>query len=43
MGETPTNPMLNIIDINKLSSISKENGLILVVDNTFATPCCKNP
>ena len=34
-AETPTNPMLNIIDINKLSSISKENGLILVVDNTF--------
>ena len=35
MAETPTNPMLNIIDINKLSNISKENDLILVVDNTF--------
>ena len=42
-AETPTNPMLNIIDINKLSSISKENGLILVVDNTFATPYLQKP
>lgn len=42
-AETPTNPMLNIIDINKLSSISKENELILVVDNTFATPYLQKP
>ena len=42
-AETPTNPMLNIIDINKLSSISKEKGLILVVDNTFATPYLQKP
>ena len=36
--ETPTNPMLNIIDIEELSKISKSNNLLLVVDNTFATP-----
>ncbi len=41
--ETPTNPMLNIIDIKKLSRISKSKNLILVVDNTFATPCLQRP
>ena len=41
--ETPTNPMLNIIDIKKLSKISKSNNLILVVDNTFATPYLQRP
>ena len=42
-AETPTNPMLNIIDIQALSNISKENNLILVVDNTFATPYLQTP
>jgi len=41
--ETPTNPMLHIIDIKKLSEISKSNNLILVVDNTFATPYLQRP
>ena len=41
--ETPTNPMLHIIDIKKLSKISKSNNLILVVDNTFATPYLQRP
>ncbi|MBT5749584.1 MAG: cystathionine gamma-synthase [Flavobacteriales bacterium] len=41
--ETPTNPMLNIIDIKKLSRISKSKNLILVVDNTFATPYLQRP
>jgi len=41
--ETPTNPMLNIIDIKKLASISKSNDLIFVVDNTFATPFLQKP
>ena len=36
--ETPSNPMLNITDIEELSKISKSNNLLLVVDNTFATP-----
>ena len=42
-AETPTNPMLNIIDIKKLSRISNSKNLILVVDNTFATPYLQRP
>ena len=42
-AETPTNPMLNIIDIEKLGVISKNNNLLLVVDNTFATPFLQKP
>ena len=41
--ETPTNPMLNIIDIKALGEISKKNNLLLVVDNTFATPFLQTP
>ena len=42
-AETPTNPMLNIIDIAGLSKLSKSNDLLLVVDNTFATPYLQRP
>ena len=42
-AETPTNPMLNIIDIKKLGLISKKNNLLFVVDNTFATPFLQKP
>jgi len=42
-AETPTNPMLNIADIKGLSLISKKKDLILVVDNTFATPYLQRP
>tara|TARA_B100001996_G_scaffold327886_1_gene274917 strand:- start:922 stop:2073 length:1152 start_codon:yes stop_codon:yes gene_type:complete len=41
--ETPTNPMMNIIDINKLSTIAKNHGIILAVDNTFASPYIQQP
>ena len=41
--ETPTNPMMNIVDINGLSRISKKFNLILAVDNTFATPFLQQP
>jgi cystathionine beta-lyase len=41
--ETPTNPMLNIIDIEAISSIAKAHNAILSVDNTFATPYLQNP
>ncbi len=41
--ETPTNPMMNIIDIKGIAQISKEAGAILCVDNTFATPYLQNP
>tara|TARA_B100000989_G_scaffold135952_1_gene101026 strand:- start:1048 stop:2187 length:1140 start_codon:yes stop_codon:yes gene_type:complete len=42
-AETPTNPMINIFDIEALSKISKSNNLLFVVDNTFASPYLQNP
>ncbi|NQW37288.1 MAG: cystathionine gamma-synthase [Flavobacteriales bacterium] len=42
-AETPTNPMLNIIDIKALSAISKKHNILFGVDNTFATPYLQNP
>ena len=42
-AETPTNPMMNIIDIERLSSIAKRYEVMLGVDNTFATPYLQNP
>ena len=41
--ETPTNPMMNIIDIEAVSNIAKSNNAMLAVDNTFATPYLQNP
>lgn len=41
--ETPTNPMMNVTDIRKLSEIAKENGLLLIIDNTFLSPYFQNP
>ncbi len=41
--ETPTNPMMNIIDIAAASSIAKKNNILLAVDNTFATPYLQTP
>lgn len=41
--ETPTNPMLNIIDIKAISKISKQNNILFAVDNTFATPYLQRP
>lgn len=42
-AETPTNPLLNIVDIEALSNIAKAHQLLLVVDNTFASPYLQNP
>ena len=42
-AETPTNPMLNIIDIAALSTIAKKHNILLAVDNTFATPYLQRP
>ena len=42
-AETPTNPTMQIADIVALSSISKKHKLILVADNTFASPYLQNP
>jgi cystathionine gamma-lyase len=41
--ETPTNPMLILTDLVEVAKISKENNLISVVDNTFASPYFQNP
>ena len=41
--ETPTNPMLNIIDIEAVSKVAKKNNIALAVDNTFATPYLQQP
>ena len=41
--ETPTNPMMHVTDIEKLASVTKERGILLVVDNTFMSPYFQNP
>ena len=41
--ETPTNPMMNIIDVEDTAKLAKESGVMLAVDNTFATPYLQNP
>ena len=41
--ETPTNPLLQIADIELYASLAKKHGLISVVDNTFASPYLQNP
>jgi cystathionine beta-lyase len=41
--ETPTNPMMNIIDIEAVAVLAKQCGAILCVDNTFATPYLQTP
>ena len=41
--ETPTNPMMNVIDIEAMAGVAKETGAMLVVDNTFATPALQQP
>src|SRR6056297_2810051 len=41
--ETPTNPLLRVVDINALSALAKENDILTVVDNTFASPYLQRP
>ena len=41
--ETPTNPMINIIDIRVAAKIAKKHAILLAVDNTFATPYLQQP
>jgi cystathionine gamma-lyase len=41
--ETPTNPLLKIVDIAAISDIARRHGLLLVVDNTFASPILQRP
>lgn len=41
--ETPTNPLLKLVDIEDVSKLAKKKGIISVVDNTFASPYFQNP
>jgi cystathionine beta-lyase/cystathionine gamma-synthase len=41
--ETPTNPLMNVIDIETVSAIASRNKILLCVDNTFASPYLQNP
>jgi cystathionine beta-lyase len=41
--ETPTNPMMNVVDIATVSQLAKKNNLRLAVDNTFASPYLQQP
>lgn len=41
--ESPTNPLLNIIDIKEVSRLAKRSNVLVAVDNTFATPYLQNP
>lgn len=41
--ETPSNPLLKVTDIKKVVAIAKQHRLLVVVDNTFATPICQQP
>ena len=41
--ETPTNPLLSLVDIAAVAAVAREHGAILVVDNTFATPYLQRP
>ena len=41
--ETPTNPLLKIVDIAAISAIAKQHGLLVAVDNTFASPMLQRP
>ncbi|HTV84705.1 MAG TPA: PLP-dependent aspartate aminotransferase family protein [Dyella sp.] len=42
-AETPTNPMLKLVDLTKVAAFAKKHGLILVVDNTFCSPMIQRP
>ncbi|WP_373493413.1 cystathionine gamma-synthase [Aquiflexum sp.] len=42
-AETPTNPMMNIIDIEEIGKVAKKHNILFGVDNTFATPFLQNP
>jgi len=42
-AETPTNPMLKLVDLAKVGAFARKHGLILVVDNTFSSPMLQRP
>ncbi len=42
-AETPTNPLMNIVDIRAITTIAKSHNILVCVDNTFASPYLQNP
>ena len=42
-AETPTNPMMNIIDVKSICDLARSKDIMVGVDNTFATPYLQNP
>jgi len=43
LAETPSNPLLRIVDIEKIAAIARDSGALLAVDNTFLSPVLQNP
>jgi len=41
--ESPTNPLMLVLDIRRIAKVARSHGLTLTVDNTFASPCLQNP
>ena len=41
--ETPTNPLLSIVDMDNVANAAKKNGIVSIIDNTFASPINQNP
>ena len=41
--ESPTNPLLSVVDLREVASVAKRRGVLTVIDNTFATPVNQNP
>ncbi|HEX8949383.1 MAG TPA: aminotransferase class I/II-fold pyridoxal phosphate-dependent enzyme [Dissulfurispiraceae bacterium] len=41
--ESPTNPLLSVVDIRKVAKFARERKLVSIIDNTFASPICQNP
>lgn len=41
--ESPTNPLLKLVDLQAVSAIARKHGILMVCDNTFATPHCQRP
>jgi cystathionine beta-lyase/cystathionine gamma-synthase len=41
--ESPTNPLLSVVDIRKVAAFAREHGLVTIIDNTFASPVNQNP
>lgn len=41
--ESPTNPLLKLVDLQAISKIARSRGILMVCDNTFATPFCQRP